>query len=90
MKGQGKVDPRLGHKGTEREYKFSSALPLTSALDGGGWSTPPLAAVPPGKTRYPLYSRLGGPHDRSGRIRSISHPTAIRSPNFQPAGSRYT
>jgi hypothetical protein len=27
------------------------------------------AALPPGKTRYPLYRRLGGPHGQSGRAR---------------------
>jgi hypothetical protein len=26
------------------------------------------AALPPGKTRYPLYRRLGGPQERSGRV----------------------
>jgi hypothetical protein len=32
------------------------------------------AALPPGKTRYPLYRRLGGPQGRSGRVRKISPP----------------
>jgi hypothetical protein len=32
------------------------------------------AALPPGKTRYPLYRRLGGPQGRSGRVRKISRP----------------
>jgi len=26
------------------------------------------AALPPGKTRYPLYKGLGGPHSRSGQV----------------------
>jgi hypothetical protein len=30
------------------------------------------AALPPEKTRYPLYRRLGGPQGRSGRVRKIS------------------
>ena len=30
------------------------------------------AALPPEKTRYPLYTRLGGPHGRSGRVQKIS------------------
>jgi hypothetical protein len=29
---------------------------------------------PPGKTRYPLYRRLGGPQGRSGRVIKISPP----------------
>jgi hypothetical protein len=32
------------------------------------------AALPPGKTQYPLYRRLGGPQSRSGRVRKISPP----------------
>jgi hypothetical protein len=32
------------------------------------------AALPPGKTRYPLYRWLGGPRDRSGRVWKISPP----------------
>jgi len=31
--------PTTGHKGPEVEQKYSSILPLTSALDGNGWST---------------------------------------------------
>jgi hypothetical protein len=33
-----------------------------------------LAAFPPGKTRYPLYRRLGGHHGRSGWVGKISPP----------------
>ena len=32
------------------------------------------AALPPGKTRYPLYRGLGGPQCRYGRVRKISLP----------------
>ena len=44
------------------------------------------AALPPGKTRYSLHKRLGGPQGRSGRVRQISPPTGIRSPD-RPARS---
>ena len=37
-----------------------------------------LAALPPGKTRYPFCRRLGGPPVRSGPVRKISPPTGIR------------
>ena len=37
------------------------------------------AALPPAKTRYPLYKRLGGPQGRSGRVRKISP-----RPGFDP------
>ena len=36
-KGKGKNHPRTGHESVEGEYWYSSALSLTSALDGGGW-----------------------------------------------------
>jgi len=41
------------------------------------------SVLPPGKTRYPLYRRLGGPQDRSWEVRKISPPprTGIRSPD---------
>ena len=39
-KGKGKVLPRTGHEDPKGEQMYSSTLPSTSALDGGGWSTP--------------------------------------------------
>jgi len=39
------------------------------------------AALPPGKTRYPLYRRLGGPQGRSGGVRKNLASTGIRSPD---------
>ena len=38
-----------GHEEEEGEYRYSSALSLTSAVDGGGWSTPHLSRFTPGK-----------------------------------------
>ena len=67
-----KVHPATGHKGPEGEQRYSSALSLTSALDGGGWSTLRLGSFTPEKeTRYPFCRRLGGPQGRSGRVRSL-------------------
>jgi len=48
------------------------------------------AALSPGKTRYPLYRRLGEPQDRSGRVRKISPPPGFDSRTVQPVASRYT
>ena len=48
------------------------------------------AALPPGKTRYPLYRRLGGPQGRSGRVRKISPPPAFDLRTVQPVASRYS
>jgi len=48
--GKGKVHHRIGQEGPEGEKKYSSTLPLTSTLDGGGgWSTPL-----PGKDPVPM------------------------------------
>ena len=65
---------------------YSCTLPSPSALDGGGWSTPRPGRLTPGKNRYPLYRRLGGPQGRSVRVRKISPPTGIRSSDL-PARS---
>ena len=48
------------------------------------------AALLPGKNRYPLYRRLGGPQGRSGRMRKISPPPEFFLRTVQPAASRYT
>jgi hypothetical protein len=40
-----------------------------------------LATLSPGKTRYPLYRKLGGLQGRSGRVLKISPTTGIRYPN---------
>ena len=42
----------------------------------------PGRTLPPGKTRYPLYRRLGGPQGRSGRAENLV-PTGIRSRTVQ-------
>ena len=54
----------------------------------GGRHAP--AALSPGKTRYPLHRRLGGPHGRSGRVRKISLPPWFDPLTVQPAASRCT
>ena len=48
------------------------------------------AALPPGKTRYPLRRRLGGPQGRSGLVRIISPPPGFDPRTVQPLASRYT
>ena len=42
-------------------------------MEVGGQRHAP-AALPPGKTRYPLYRTLGGPQGRSGRVRKNLAP----------------
>jgi len=54
-----------------------------------GSASRPGHSLRPGKTRYPLYRRLGGLQGRSGQVRKISPPTKIRSP-YRPARSSVT
>jgi hypothetical protein len=69
---------------------YSCTLSLTSALEGVACQRHAPAALPPGKIRYPLYRRLGGPQCRSVHERKISPSTGIRSqdplPIVQEAG----
>ena len=58
-------------------------------MEVGGQSHGP-AALPAGKTRYPLYRELGGPQGRSGRVRKISPPPGFDPRIVQPVASRYT
>ena len=61
------------HGNSNIKKMYSSTLFLTSALEGGeGSASRPGRALPPGKTRYPFYKRLGGPEGRSGQVRKIS------------------
>ena len=48
------------------------------------------AALPSGKTRYPLYRRLGKPQGRPGRLRKISPTPGFGLRTVQPVASRYT
>ena len=48
------------------------------------------AALPAGKTRYPLYRRLGGLQGRCGRVRKISPAPGFDPRTVQPIASRYT
>ena len=90
MRGKGEVHPRTGHEGPEREERYSSTLSLTSALDDVGGQSEAEAALLPGKTRYTLYRRLGGPQGRSGRVRKISPSPGFDSRTVQLVASRYT
>ena len=58
-----------------------------STRRGELWASRPGHSLPLGKTRYPLYRRLGEPQGRSGHVRKISPPTRIRFPHL-PARSQ--
>jgi hypothetical protein len=76
-KRKGKGHPITGHEGSDGEKRYTSTLYLISALDVVGGQRHAPAALPPGKTRYLLYRRLGGPQGRSGQVRKISPPPGI-------------
>jgi len=60
---------------------------MTAALAGGESSAArPGRNLPPEKTRYPFYRRLGGLQGRSGRAENLVH-TGIRSWTVQPGSS---
>jgi hypothetical protein len=80
VKGTGETRPGTDHEGLEEEYTYSYTLSLTWTLDGVGCQRNDPATLPPGKTRYPLYNRLGRPQGRSRRVRKISTPP----PGFDP------
>ena len=56
--------------------------------EGGQRHAP--AVLPPEKTRYPLYRRLGGSQGLSGRVRKISPPPGFDPRTVQAVASRYT
>ena len=76
-KGKGKAHPKTGPEG---EQMYSSTLHSTSALDGGGWSTPcPGRITPQGKDPVPIVSEAG-PDPR---------PVWMGAENLAPTGTLY-
>jgi hypothetical protein len=65
-----KLHSRTDYESPEGEQGNSSTLSLTSVLYGSGWSTTSRGSFTPRReTRCALYSRLGEPYGRSGRVR---------------------
>ena len=60
----------------------------TRRSEGSASRTSP--SLPPGKTPYPFYRKLGGPQGRSGQVRKISPPPVFEPRTVQPVASRYT
>ena len=58
---------------------YNPTLSLTSVPDGVGGQCHASAALPRGKTWYPLYRRVCGPRGQSGWVRKISSSSRIRS-----------
>ena len=83
---KGNFHPTRVHKGPGGSRSYSSTHSSTSPLDGVGGQRHAPAALPPGKTRYPLYRRLGGPPWPVWTGAKTLAPTGIRSPD-RPARS---
>ena len=80
-------NPVTGPVVAQREVEVKLYSSRTSALEEGEWSAScPGRTLLPGKTRYPLYRRLGGHQGRSGRAENLAL-TGIRSPD-RPARSQ--
>jgi hypothetical protein len=63
---------------------------MTTALEGDEWSASrPGRSLPPGKTRYSLYRRVGGLQGRSGQVRKSSTLPGFDSRTVQLVVSRY-
>ena len=67
---------------------YSSTLSLTSALDGGGWST--LGRLYHRKRAGTHYMRVGELPCRSALVRKISPPPEFDPRTAQPVASRHT
>ena len=78
-----KVHLGRGHEGPDGEEIYSSTLPSTLALAGGGWSTPHPGCFTPGKDPVPTVQEagwalgpvwMGGENLAPTRIQSLDHP----------------
>ena len=73
--------PRRPRKRVEVQL-YSFFQPRRLMAVGGQRHDP--TSLPLGKTGYPLYRRLFGPRDRSGRVRKISPPPGFVSRTVHP------
>jgi len=83
-KGKGKVHPCTGRT-AHRGCRGLSLLFLDHGISKM-WelASRPGRSLPPGKTQYPLYRRLGRPQGRSGQVWKISPPPVFDPRTFQP------
>ena len=78
---------RTAHRGSRGIAQFF----MTPALEGDeGSASRHGPSLPPGKTQYPLYRRLGEPQGRSGQVQKIPPPPGFDPRTFQPVTSHYT
>ena len=82
------VHRRTVHEGPEWNRRLYSFFNLDARW--GEWLTPRLGRFTPGKeTLYPLYRRLDGLQDRSGRVQKMSPQLGFDPRTVQPVASHY-
>jgi hypothetical protein len=82
-KVRAKIYPVRGHEGPEEEYRCSSTLSLTSAIYGGGRSTPRPRHFTPGKDTVPMAQEAGwAPGPVWTGAENLAH-TDIRSSHYK-------
>ena len=86
IKVKSKVLPRTGHEGSAGEKMYSSTLPSTSTLDGGGWSTPQPGRFTHEKDPVTIVQEAGWAPRPVWKDAENLVPTGIRSPD-RPARS---
>ena len=84
------VHSRTGHKGPEGSSGLALLFLKPRLYREVVGQRHALAILPPEKTRYPLYRRLGGPQGQSGRVRKISPTLGFDLRIIQPVASCYT
>ena len=86
-KVKGEIYPRTCHEHPNRVQTYRSNIYLNSEVEGIVSPTSRSDPFNSGeKIRYPLYGRLRGPQGRSGRMRTISLHTGVRSPDRPTSG----
>jgi hypothetical protein len=71
-------------------HRVSRCIALPFLEGGEGSASRPGRSLPPEKTRFPLYRRLGGPQGRSGQARKILLPPGFDPRTVQPVARCYT
>jgi hypothetical protein len=77
-----KFHPSNGYKFPDGKYRYTFTLFLTSALDGGEWSTPRPGRFNPGKVPVPIVQEVERASGKVWMGAEYLAFTGIRFPNF--------
>jgi hypothetical protein len=80
MKVKEKFHTKIGNEGPDWEYRYSSTLCLTSALEAGEWSTPPPVALAQKSAPAPIAQEDGWAQIHCEEVQKNLALTGIRSP----------